>query len=49
MDFFKVEWHIPAMIIKMPTKHIVPLSRQAISVLRGIHPLTGAGRYVFPS
>ncbi len=49
MDFFKAEWHIPAMKMKMPTKHIVPLSRQAVSVLRDIHPLTGAGRYVFPS
>src|SRR6266404_1476390 len=49
MDFFKAEWHIPAMKMKMPTKHIVPLSRQAVSVLRDIHPLTGAGGYVFPS
>jgi integrase len=49
MDFFKAEWHIPAIKMKMPTKHIVPLSRQAISVIRDIHPLTGAGRYVFPS
>jgi integrase len=29
--------------------HIVPLSRQAQGVLREIHPLTGHGRYVFPS
>lgn len=35
--------------MKMPTRHIVPLSRQSISVLRDIHPLTGGGRYVFPS
>jgi integrase len=49
MDFFTAEWHIPAMKMKMPTKHIVPLSRQAISVLRDLHPFSGAGRYVFSS
>jgi integrase len=29
--------------------HVVPLSRQAVAVLRDLHPLTGHGRYVFPS
>lgn len=29
--------------------HIVPLASQAISLLRELHPLTGHGRYVFPS
>ena len=29
--------------------HVVPLSRQAIAVLRDLHPLTGHGRYLFPS
>ncbi len=29
--------------------HIVPLSRQAVAVLRGLEPLTGNGRLVFPS
>lgn len=28
--------------------HIVPLSRQALAVLRELHPLTGHGRYLFP-
>jgi integrase len=27
----------------------VPLSTQAVTVLRELHPLTGRGRYVFPS
>lgn len=31
------------------SQHIVPLSRQALAILREIHPLTGHGRYVFPS
>ena len=26
-----------------------PLSQQAVEILRAIHPLTGSGRYVFPS
>jgi hypothetical protein len=29
--------------------HIVPLSRQAIEILRELHPITGRGRFVFPS
>jgi len=29
--------------------HVVPLSRQAVAVLCDLHPLTGHGRYVFPS
>ena len=43
------EWRIPAEKMKAGTVHIVPLSRQAIDILREIHPLTGHGRYVFPS
>ena len=41
-------WRIPATRMKMRVEHIVPLSRQAVEVLRELHPLTGAGRYVFP-
>ena len=29
--------------------HFVPLSQQAIAALRELHPLTGHGKYVFPS
>lgn len=29
--------------------HFVPLSHQAIAALRELHPLTGHGKYVFPS
>lgn len=29
--------------------HVVPLAPQAVAVFRDLHPLTGAGRYVFPS
>lgn len=43
------EWRIPAERMKMPAPHIVPLSTQAVSILRDLQPLTGAGCYVFPS
>jgi integrase len=43
------EWRIPGHKMKMQDKHIVPLSQQAMEVLRAIQPLTGSGRYVFPS
>lgn len=47
-DLGKAEWRIAAGKMKMKEQHIVPLSRQAIAVLREIQPLTGDGRYVFP-
>ena len=42
-------WRIPATKMKMKRDHIVPLSDQAIHILEEIKPLTGNGRYVFPS
>lgn len=43
------EWRIPGARMKMGQEHLVPLSRQAVEVLRELHPITGGGRYVFPS
>ncbi|MCK9385885.1 MAG: integrase arm-type DNA-binding domain-containing protein [Nevskia sp.] len=48
-DLAVSEWRIPAAKMKMRTAHIVPLSEQAVTVLRDLQPLTGSGRYVFPS
>ncbi len=42
-------WSIPAEKMKMKLPHIVPLSRQAIEILKGLYPLTGRSQYVFPS
>jgi integrase len=42
-------WRIPAEVMKMKEAHIVPLSRQALTVLEELRPLTGAGRLIFPS
>jgi integrase len=41
-------WRIPAERMKMKAAHLVPLSAQAVAVLRELHQLTGEGRYVFP-
>jgi integrase len=35
--------------MKMDEQHAVPLSRQALSILRELHALTGDGKYLFPS
>lgn len=48
-DFDKAEWRIPAERMKMGEMHIVPLSTQALAIIREIEPLTGTGQYVFPS
>lgn len=55
-DLDKSEWRIPAERMKMREVHIVPLSAQAIAVLKELEPLTARGipakpdapRYVFP-
>jgi len=48
IDLDAAEWRIPGSKMKMKVDHLVPLSTQAVEVLRGMHPLTGHGKYVFP-
>lgn len=56
LDLDAGEWRIPARKMKMRQPHIVPLSSQAVAILRDLQPLTGgvifgkpdAPRYVFP-
>jgi integrase len=48
MDLSKAVWDIPAKKMKMKQPHLVPLSDQAVAILRELHPLTGSGKYVFP-
>ena len=52
------EWNMPIERMKLTLKikqerkgqfHLVPLSSQAITILKEIMPLTGESRYVFPS
>jgi integrase len=48
-DLVKAEWNIPAEKMKMRLPHLVPLSPQAIAILQELQPLTGTGKYLFPS
>lgn len=49
IDLDKAEWNIPAERMKMRQPLLVPLSKQAVAILRELQPLTGKGCYVFPS
>jgi integrase len=48
IDLDAAEWNIPAHKMKMREPHLVPLSSQAVAILRDLQPLTGAGCFVFP-
>ena len=47
IDLENAEWRY--LVTKTETQHIVPLSKQAVEILQELKPLTGNGRYVFPS
>ena len=47
-DFDVDVWTVPAERMKMREKHFVPLSAQAVEMLRALQSLTGKGRFVFP-
>ena len=49
IDIEAAEWNIPTEKMKTRQPHLVPLASQAVEILRELYPLTGAGRYVFPS
>lgn len=57
LDGTKPEWRIPALRMKGSAErkastandHIVPLSPEAVAVLKAIQPLTGFGKLIFPS
>ncbi len=46
IDLDVAEWRY--IVTKTNTPHVVPLSRQAVEILRELQPLTGNGRFVFP-
>lgn len=48
IDLEAFSWNIPAERMKMKIAHLVPLSRQAVEILKALQPLTGHSRYVFP-
>jgi integrase len=47
-DLDGLRWDIPASRMKMKTPHIVPLSTQAVSVLKTLHLVTGHSPMLFP-
>lgn len=49
IDFDNAIWHIPPERMKMRRPHEVPLSQQAIQVLKDIWPLSEGAELVFPS
>jgi integrase len=49
IDFRAREWRLDAKRMKMRRPHIVPLSRQAIALLRELHALTGSSEHLFPN
>lgn len=48
-DLDRAEWRIPAERMKMRELHIVPLSRQAVELLRELKTLSGGRRLLFPN
>ena len=49
IDFGREEWHIPKERMKMRRPHVVPLSRQALDVLRQLQTITGEKVHIFHS
>jgi integrase len=48
-DIDAQEWRIPGEKMKMGALHVVPLSAQALAIVAELRPLTGSGKYLFPS
>ncbi|MCW8125773.1 tyrosine-type recombinase/integrase [Microbulbifer halophilus] len=54
LEWSEINWEasqieLPAEKMKMGEPHIIPLAEQALALLRELEPLTGRGKYVFPS
>lgn len=49
IDLDAAVWRIPAEKMKARIEHVVPLSRQAVTIFHEAAGLTGDGRFVFPS
>lgn len=48
IDLDRAQWRIPAERMKMREPHFVPLSRQAVALLRKLHTITGEREHLFP-
>ncbi len=49
IDFEAQEWVVPAERMKMKNEHVVPLSRQAVAILKDQKEIAGQWPLVFPS
>jgi integrase len=49
VKFKQTRIELPAEKMKMQEPHIIPLSTQAMEILQELQPITGRGKYVFPS
>jgi integrase len=49
IDWDKAEWRIPKERMKMRRSHIVPLSKQAVAILRELQKETGTKAHIFHS
>lgn len=54
LEWKEVNWQearieIAAEKMKMRQPHIIPLCRQTLEILQNLEPITGGGRYLFPS
>ncbi len=49
IDWDHAEWRIPPERMKMKELHIVPLSKQAVAVLREVQKISGNRQHVFPN
>ncbi len=49
IDFKRAEWRIPAARMKMREEHIVPLSKQALALLKALYVVNGHRELLFPN
>lgn len=49
LDGNSAQWRVPGERMKMRLEHLVPLSRQAVAVLRELRTLSGGSPNIFPS
>lgn len=49
IDWQKEEWHIPKERMKMKRPHIVPLSKQTLSIFKELEKMTGSKDFIFHS
>ncbi len=49
INFDTAQWIVPAARMKGRHDHIVPLSKQAVAILKNLKPITGDGEFMFPA